>query len=110
MTQVIAQLKAAGASVLFAFVASLILVKVVDVALGFVADEKYETEGLDRSEHGEVGFDLGPTLELVPERAPAEPRAALRPPIWRCGWVRRSPLESGGLETPSSRENGGSCP
>ena len=39
-----------------------------------------ESDGLDRAVHGEVGFDFGPTLDLVPERGPPEPRAATVPP------------------------------
>jgi hypothetical protein len=35
---------------------------------------------LDRTEHGEVGFDLGPALEEAPALAGQEPRAARVPP------------------------------
>jgi ammonium transporter len=80
LSQVVIQFKAAAVSVVFAFVGSLILVKLVDVLFGFVTDAKAETEGLDRTEHGEVGFDLGPALELAPERPQQEPRAASVPP------------------------------
>jgi ammonium transporter len=80
LTQVVIQFKAAAVSVVFAFVASLILVKLVDVVFGFVTDAKAETEGLDRTEHGEVGFDLGPALESAPERPLHEPRPASVPP------------------------------
>jgi ammonium transporter len=78
--QVTIQLIAAAASALFAFAGSLLLVKAVDAVIGFVTDEKAETEGLDRTEHGEVGFDLGPALEIAPAAAAAEPRAARVPP------------------------------
>ena len=43
-------------------------------------EPRSESEGLDRSEHGEVGFDLGPALELAAEREPQEPRSAAVPP------------------------------
>ncbi len=76
--QVVTQLIAAGASAAFAFVLSLALVKVVDVLFGFVTDAESETEGLDRTEHGEVGFDFGPGVEFA--QAPAEPRPADVPP------------------------------
>jgi ammonium transporter len=77
--QVGIQFTAAAVSVVFACGMSLVLVKVVDLLFGFVAEPKAEIEGLDRTEHGEVGFDLGPALEMAPATA-AEPRAALVPP------------------------------
>jgi ammonium transporter len=78
--QVGIQFVAAGASVVFALGMSLILVKLFDQLLGFTVDAKEETEGLDRVEHGEVGFDLGLALESVPELPAHEPRPALVPP------------------------------
>jgi ammonium transporter len=78
--QVGIQLLAAASATIFAFVLSLVLVKGVDAWLGFITDPKAETEGLDRTEHGEVGFDLGLALEAVPERPAHEPRPADRPP------------------------------
>ncbi len=72
------QLTAAATAAVFAFVASLVLVKLVDAACGFVTDADSETAGLDRSEHGEVGYDLGLTPEMVPEGA-VEPRPAAVP-------------------------------
>jgi ammonium transporter len=78
--QVLTQFKAAGVSVLFAFAMSLVLVKLVDVLIGFVTAAPAETEGLDRTEHGEVGFDLGPALEQAPAGAALEPRPARVPP------------------------------
>jgi len=74
------QLLAALASVVFTFGLSLILVKLVDSLVGFTVEPREETEGLDRSEHGEVGFDLSLALESVPETPAHEPRAALVPP------------------------------
>jgi len=41
------------------FVITFVLVKVIDVVWGFSASAESEAEGLDVSEHGEVGFDLG---------------------------------------------------
>jgi ammonium transporter len=78
--QVLIQLLAASASVVFAFGATLVLVKLVDALAGFTTDARSETEGLDRSEHGEVGFDLGLALESVAEGPSHEPRPALVPP------------------------------
>ena len=80
MTQVVAQFKAAAISSVFAFVGTLVLVKLVDLLFGFVTNPDAETSGLDLTEHGEVGIDLGPELELIPGSASSEPRAAVRPP------------------------------
>jgi hypothetical protein len=74
------QLLAAVAAAVYGFVLTLVLVKVIDVVWGFNLDAKAEGEGLDRSEHGEVGFDLGPALEEVPEAPAHEPRPATVPP------------------------------
>jgi ammonium transporter len=78
--QVGTQVVAAVAAAVFAFGGSLVLVKLVDVLVGFTVDPREETEGLDRIEHGEVGFDLGLALESVPEAPAHEPRPALVPP------------------------------
>src|SRR5205807_1756229 len=78
------QLKAAAISVVFAFVVTAVLAKFVDVAFGFITDGKSEMEGLDRTEHGEVGFDLGLALEA--SVSSHEPRAASVPPNGRKGF------------------------
>jgi ammonium transporter len=78
--QVLTQLVAAVVSAVIAFLFSLALVKLIDVLFGLVTEERSEVEGLDRTEHGEVGFDLGPALELAAAAAPSEPRAARVPP------------------------------
>ena len=44
--------------------------------MGFCLEPQAENEGLDRIEHGEVGFDLGLAYEQVPETPPHEPRPA----------------------------------
>jgi hypothetical protein len=80
MKQVGIQLFAAAASAVFAFVFSFVMIKAIDLALGFVADENEEIEGLDRTEHGETGFDFGYGYEVAPVTTPAEPRAAIVPP------------------------------
>ena len=74
------QLLAATVAVLYAFVLTLGLVKGIDVLFGFTLEAKSENEGVDRSEHGEVGFDLGLALEAAPEQPGREPRAATIPP------------------------------
>jgi ammonium transporter len=78
--QLTIQLIAAVVSAGLAFVFSLVIVKAIDVAFGLIADNRSETEGLDRTEHGEVGFDLGPALEVTATSSAAEPRAARVPP------------------------------
>lgn len=77
-----AQVIAAVTAAAYAFVGTLVLVKVIDLTWGFTLDEKSESEGLDRAEHGEVGFDLGAALQEVPA-APPEPRPATVPPDGR---------------------------
>lgn len=79
--QVIAQLVAAVASAAMAFVISLVLVKLIDVLIGFLATDREEIEGLDRTEHGEVGFDLGLAMESASAYGSAEPRPAIVPPM-----------------------------
>jgi hypothetical protein len=63
----------------YAFAVTTLLVRVIDGALGFGLAPQAEAEGLDRAVHGEVGFDLGPPVEPVPE-PPREPRPATEPP------------------------------
>jgi len=78
-SQTIIQLKAAGISVVFAFIVSGILALLVEFMTlrNFRTSKKDEIEGLDRTEHGEVGFDFGFATESV--TALAEPRAASAP-------------------------------
>jgi ammonium transporter len=78
--QIGVQLAAALSAVVFSFGISFVLVKAIDLTWGFCLDSRSENEGLDRSEHGEIGFDLGPSLDLVPEAPMLEPRAAMVPP------------------------------
>jgi hypothetical protein len=80
MTQVAIQLVAALVAVGYSFGVSLVLVKGIDLVWGFTLDPQSEVEGLDRSEHGEVGFDLGPALEQTYEGPEPQPRPATVPP------------------------------
>jgi hypothetical protein len=73
------QALAATISAVYAFGVSLVLVKVIDLTVGFSLPREAENEGLDRAEHNEVGFDLGPTLDEVPEVQAPEPRPAVIP-------------------------------
>jgi ammonium transporter len=79
--QVVTQLIAASLSAVFAFFLSLILVKGVDILFGFMASEAEENDGLDRTEHGETGFDFGYGYSVVPAQESAEPRPAIVPPF-----------------------------
>jgi ammonium transporter len=78
--QVLVQFTACAVSVIFAFVVTYALVLAIDRTWGFCLDNRGENEGLDRNQHDEVGFDLGPTLDLASEREPQEPRRADVPP------------------------------
>jgi ammonium transporter len=80
LPRVLVQLLAASTAVVFTFMLSLVLVKVIDLAWGFCLDPRAENEGLDRSQHGEVGFDLSMAYEEAPETPPQEPRPASVPP------------------------------
>jgi ammonium transporter, Amt family len=80
MAQIWTQLFAATVSAVVALVGSAILVKLIDLGLGFTTDEESEVEGLDKTEHGEVGFDISLATESAAAGVPMEPRAATLPP------------------------------
>jgi ammonium transporter len=73
------QLVASVVSALMAFILSAFIVKLIDLAMGFTVSDQEETEGLDRVEHGESGFDFGLAFESV-SAVGHEPRAAVLPP------------------------------
>ncbi|MBF0517619.1 MAG: ammonium transporter [Nitrospirae bacterium] len=54
----ITQLEAVVATYVFVFIASLILLKIVDVIVGLRVDEEDEATGLDLAVHGENGYDF----------------------------------------------------
>lgn len=78
-TQVGIQLEAAAVAAAYSFVVSLVLVKIVDL-IGLTTDPESEVVGLDRTEHGEVGFYLTSALEELPLTGAKEPRPATQPP------------------------------
>jgi Amt family ammonium transporter len=78
--QIMVQLLAALIALGYSFVLTAVLVKGIDLTLGFCLATSAENEGLDQNQHGEVGFDLGPALESVSEQKPQEPRPAAVPP------------------------------
>jgi ammonium transporter len=91
--QLMGALVSAGA----AFVISLVIVKILDDVMGFSAEASKEVEGLDRSEHGETGFDFGlAATDSVTISPDVEPRAADIPP----GQMKRFQVVIDG--TPSS--------
>src|SRR5439155_774693 len=71
---------AAAAAAVYAFTVTLLLVKVIDRTVGFCLKPRAEADGLDRSVHGEVGFDLNPVEEAPVVLEYAEPRPASEPP------------------------------
>jgi Amt family ammonium transporter len=80
-SQVGIQALAAVAAAGYGFGVTLVLVKAIDALWGFRLEAEAEAEGLDLTEHGEVGFDLvAAPLEDVPETQPPEPRPATVPP------------------------------
>lgn len=78
-SQLMTQFIAAAVSAAYGFIVTFILVKGIDLTLGFCVDSETESEGLDRTQHGEIGFDLGLALESIPVPS-EEPRAAMVPP------------------------------
>ena len=81
-SQVVIQFKAAALSGIFAFGISAILAIAVQGPTGgnFTTDPQSEMEGLDATEHGEIGFDYGPSLLTSVDRPGPMPRAAVAPP------------------------------
>jgi Amt family ammonium transporter len=53
MTQFLIQLKGVAVTVIYGFVASYLILKVIDMSLGLRVSEEQEREGLDISLHGE---------------------------------------------------------
>jgi Amt family ammonium transporter len=77
--QIGVQLVAAAVAAAFSFVATFVLVKLIDVTVGFTLPARAEGVGLDQCVHGEAGFDLNPVEEL-PAGPEFEPRPASMPP------------------------------
>ena len=79
--QLLPQISAAAISAGLAFVGGLVLTFLLDALFGFATSPEAEVEGLDRSEHGETGFDFGAAMEAA--ALSAEPRPAMIPPTGR---------------------------
>ena len=56
-TQLIAQAKAVGLTLLWSGIGSLVLFKLVDIVMGLRPDEQSEREGLDITQHGERAYN-----------------------------------------------------
>ncbi|HLF86869.1 MAG TPA: ammonia channel protein, partial [Nitrospiria bacterium] len=56
--QLVVQLITVVATWVFAFVATMILLKLIDATMGLRVTEEDEFTGLDMSEHGESGYNL----------------------------------------------------
>lgn len=75
------QFFAAIVAAVLAFAVSLVMIKVLDIVMGFTVDESEETDGLDRTEHGEIGFDYGGLdTAAVSDPSSSQPRPASIPP------------------------------
>ena len=98
MSQPIIQLTAACVSAVFAFVGSLILAYLVQAVTAgrFRTSEADESEGLDQTEHGETGFDMG-GIDALPIRQTSEPKAAKMPPGGKRFDVIVEGVDNGGL-------------
>jgi Amt family ammonium transporter len=68
---------AACGSAVYAFVVTAILVLLIDKTIGFTVKPKEEEVGLDLTQHGEIGLDVG---QIEEELAVPEPKAASKPP------------------------------
>ena len=93
------QFKAALFSAVFAFVFSLLLALLTQaITFGsFTTDKKKENEGLDLTEHGELGFDLSVGYDSIPTHAGAEPKSAKAPPGQKRFEVVIDGIENGNL-------------
>lgn len=81
-TQLVIQTKAAAFAGALGFVLSLVLALLVQaMTLGnFTTDTESELAGLDETEHGETGFDFGPSLNTLVSTSVSAPRSANFPP------------------------------
>jgi Amt family ammonium transporter len=76
--QLLVQAASVAATVAYAFVGSLVILKVVDRLVGLRVSAEDELAGLDASQHGEAGYLLGETSALSPaEEALARASAEL---------------------------------
>jgi ammonium transporter len=90
------QVIAAAASALYAFIITALLVVMIDKTIGFTVTAKDEAAGLDLSQHGEIGLDVG---QIEEEVAIPEPKAASKPPTSFNGGSKRFSVVLEGADT-----------
>jgi len=56
--QLVTQLVAVGATWMYAAIATFVIVKAIDLGIGMRVREHEESLGLDRSQHGEIAYQL----------------------------------------------------
>ncbi|HEY2784637.1 MAG TPA: ammonium transporter [Fimbriiglobus sp.] len=71
------QLIAVAAAAAYAFLVTSFLVILIEKTIGFTCSTQAEAAGLDLSQHGETGFDMGPDVDAG---AVVEPKASVAPP------------------------------
>ena len=87
--QIQVQLLAVGAAALYSFLVTAILVVVLDNTIGFSLKKEDEMIGLDLSQHGEVGLDVGPDVDGMATPSGSEPKSATTPRSLPNGQAKR---------------------
>jgi len=87
--QIMVQIKAVVAAGGYAVVVTAVLVLLIKYTIGFTLKDADEAAGLDLSQHGEIGVDVGPDVDAAAVVAPVLPRSALAPPPMPNGESKR---------------------
>ncbi len=87
--QIMVQIKAVVAAGAYAAAVTAVLVLLIQYTIGFTLTEKDEAVGLDLSQHGEVGVDVGPDVDAAAVAMPVVPRRADAPPPMTNGEAKR---------------------
>jgi ammonium transporter len=93
--QLTIQVIASLGSAVYAFVVTAVLVLLIDKTIGFTVKPADEAVGLDLSQHGEIGLDVG---QIEEELAVPEPKAASKPPAQFNGHSGRFTVTLDGAE------------
>ena len=94
--QVQTQLVAVAASALYAAFITALLVLILDKTIGFTVKPSDEATGLDLTQHGEVGLDVGQIEEE--EAVGLEPKSASKPPVQFNGGSHRFTVMIDGVD------------
>ncbi len=78
--QIKVQAIAVGAAAVYAVVVTAVLVLLIKFTIGFTLKDADEAAGLDLSQHGETGVDVGPDVDGAAVVTTLTPRAATAPP------------------------------